>query len=139
CPDCGRIARPNILMFNDWLWVDGVTRQQSRAFEEWQTAVRGRRVVGLEIGGGKAIPTIRRIGERAVERARTTLVRINPEERDGGEGVLAVPLPALQALSLIDEAMNGKGGGSAQGDHFAPSAGQESGGPPFRLVRGGEM
>lgn len=139
CPDCGCIARPNILMFNDWLWVDGVTRQQSRAFEEWQSAVRGLRVVVLEIGAGKAIPTIRRIGERAAERARTTLVRINPEERDGGEGVLAIPLPALQALSLIDEAMKGKGGGSNQGNRFGSDTGREAGGPPFRLVPGGEM
>jgi NAD-dependent SIR2 family protein deacetylase len=139
CPGCGRIARPNILMFNDWLWVDGITRQQSRAFAQWQSAVRGQRVVVLEIGAGKAIPTIRRIGERAAERARTTLVRINPEERDGGEGALVVPLPALQALTLIDDAINGKRGGSDQGDHSRSDAGSETGGPPFRLVPGGEM
>jgi NAD-dependent SIR2 family protein deacetylase len=110
CPRCGQTARPNILMFNDTAWVDAATRVQMQAFERWKSAVRGLRLVIVEIGAGTAIPTIRRIGERAAERAQTTLVRINPEEaaHDAAENVLVVPLPALQALRLIDEAIDGR-------------------------------
>jgi NAD-dependent SIR2 family protein deacetylase len=123
CPRCGQTARPNILMFNDTAWMDAATRVKMQAFERWKSAVRGLRLVVVEIGAGTAIPTIRRIGERAAERARTTLVRINPEEEahDAAENVLVVPLPALQPLRLIDEAMKGGGGagaGAGAGDYL---------------------
>jgi len=116
CPHCGQVARPNILMFNDVDWIDTVTRQQMRAFDQWLTAVRGRRVVVLEIGAGTAIPTIRNLGERVAQRPRTTLVRINPEAQDE-EQRLIVPLPALQALTLIDAAMNKTGGPGRPREH----------------------
>ncbi|HWL64249.1 MAG TPA: Sir2 family NAD-dependent protein deacetylase [Steroidobacteraceae bacterium] len=116
CLHCGQVARPNILMFNDGAWVDAVTRRQMRAFDQWHAAVHGLRVAILEIGAGKAIPTIRRIGERAAERPRTTLVRINPEEREADETAVVVALPALQALTLIDAALESSG--TAQGSTF---------------------
>jgi hypothetical protein len=137
CPRCGQTARPNILMFNDTAWVDAVTRVQMQAFERWKSAVRGLRLVIVEIGAGTAIPTIRRIGERAAERARTTLVRINPEEEahDAAENALVVPLPALQALTLIDEAMNGAGGGGAgRGSASRKNPKRESNAPPFQQL-----
>jgi hypothetical protein len=90
----------------------------------------------VEIGAGTAIPTIRRIGERAAERARTTLVRINPEEaQDAAGNALVVPLPALQALWLIDEAMTGAGGGGAgRGNASRKNPKRESNAPPFQLL-----
>lgn len=62
-------------------------------------------MVILEIGAGTAVPTIRRISERVVQRRRTTLVRINPDAQEADDGTMLVPLPALQALTLIDAAM----------------------------------
>jgi NAD-dependent SIR2 family protein deacetylase len=106
CPRCGRIARPNILMFNDGAWIDAFTRQQMGAFDAWRASVRDQRLVILEVGAGIAIPSIRHIGERTAQRARTTLIRINPDAREGEEAATAVPLPALQALTLIDAAMH---------------------------------
>ena len=105
CPHCGAVARPNILMFNDTNWVSDVMQQQNRAFDAWLARTRGRRLVILEIGAGSAIPTIRRIGERAAQRPRTTLIRINPEEREGEDDVIVLPLPALQALTLVDQVL----------------------------------
>jgi len=125
CSRCGRVARPNILMFNDAEWIDTLTRQQMRAFDTWRASVRDRRLVILEIGAGTAIPTIRHIGERAAQRARTMLVRINPDARDGEESATVVPLPALQALTLIDAAMTRAGGGR---ESKAPSASPGGGG-----------
>lgn len=102
CPRCGAIARPNILMFNDPAWIRDVTLEQSRAFDTWLAGTRGRRLLVIEIGAGTVIPTIRRVGERAAQRPRTTLVRINPQDVEGDEGVILLRLGALQALSSID-------------------------------------
>jgi hypothetical protein len=92
-------------MFNDWAWVDVVAREQQRRFDEWLASLSGRRIVVIECGAGTAIPTIRRIGEQLAELSLATLVRINPAAEDVGESALAVQLPALQALSLIHEAL----------------------------------
>lgn len=105
CPRCGALARPNVLMFNDWDWVDVVAREQQHRFDEWLTGLRRSRVVVLECGAGTAIPTIRRIGERVAARAGATLVRINPAPERCAESIVALPMPALRALTLIDEAL----------------------------------
>lgn len=110
CPRCGAIARPNILMFNDADWVRGVTQQQGREFDAWLAGVRGRRVLILELGAGTAIPTIRRLGERAAERPRTTLVRINPQDLGDDGDTVVLPLGALQALTMIDAKRPAKAG-----------------------------
>jgi len=111
CPDCGALARPNVLMFNDGAWVDVVAREQEQRFDEWLAGVRGRRVVVIECGAGTAIATMRRLGERLAERSLATLVRINPAAEEGDETALVLQLPALQALTLIDEARaSGRGG-----------------------------
>lgn len=101
CPACGALARPNVLMFNDAHWVDAIAREQGRRFDAWLARVRGRRLVILELGAGKALPTIRRLGERIAERSFVTLVRINPDARQEEESVVALPMGALEALTAI--------------------------------------
>lgn len=105
CPHCGALARPNVLMFNDTAWVDAVRREQQPRFDRWLEGVRGQRLVILEIGAGTAIPTIRRLGERLAQRSRTTLVRINPQATEADETTHVLRLPALQALTLIQESL----------------------------------
>jgi len=92
-------------MFNDWAWVDVVAREQQRRFDEWLASLGGRRIVVIECGAGTALPTIRRIGEQLAEWTLATLVRINPAAEETGESVVALQLPALQALRLIQEAL----------------------------------
>jgi len=104
CPACGALARPNVLMFNDSHWVDVVAREQGRRFEAWLARIRERRLVILELGAGKALPTIRRLGERIAQRSLVTLVRINPDAREEADGVLALPMGALEALTAIRDA-----------------------------------
>ena len=105
CPQCGGLARPNVLMFNDWNWVDAVTRAQERRFDDWLRAVQGRSVVVIECGAGTAIPTVRRIGEWVARRTSATLVRINPSSESPDESVVALEMPALQALTRIEKAL----------------------------------
>ena len=105
CPHCGALARPNVPMFNDTAWVDAVRREQQPRFDRWLDGVRGQRLVILEIGAGTAVPTIRRLGERLAQRARTCLVRINPAATEAEEATHVLRLPALQALTLVQESL----------------------------------
>lgn len=100
CPHCGSIARPNILMFDDWDWVDERRARQAMRCRDWLEQVR--RPVVIEIGAGLHIPTVRRFSDRVVLRHGGSLVRINPRESnlDGMTGV-GIAAGALQTLAAI--------------------------------------
>lgn len=99
CPRCGALARPNILMFGDWGWVDAPYEKQEELLAAWiSTATKP---VVVELGAGKALPTVRRFSER---NARQRLIRINPREPKtsplhgvGFEGNAAATLKLLDA------------------------------------------
>jgi NAD-dependent SIR2 family protein deacetylase len=106
CPQCGGLARPNVLMFADADWVPNVTHEQERRYRSWLASVRGRKLVILELGAGTAIATIRWHGESlAAERPQTTLVRVNPDATDADESVIPLRLGALEALTRIEAAL----------------------------------
>jgi NAD-dependent SIR2 family protein deacetylase len=105
CPECGALARPNVLMFNDDAWIPNVTREQNERYTDWLAGLSGNRLVIIECGAGTAIPTIRLAAERIAERSFTTLIRINPAATEGDESAISVHLPALQALSMIQQAL----------------------------------
>lgn len=96
CPYCGGIARPNILMFNDWHWLSVRTALQQARLEQWLRQVK--RPLVIELGAGVAIPSIRRIGERH----GWALIRINPRDSAvGGRQQIALPMSALEGLQAI--------------------------------------
>ncbi|MBM82948.1 MAG: NAD-dependent protein deacetylase [Planctomycetaceae bacterium] len=99
CPDCGGLARPNILMFGDWDWIEDRTAEQSRRFQSWQQETRGMKIVSLEFGAGLAIPTVRHQCEGQMGR----LIRVNPREPEVPQGDIGLPIGALEAISRIDE------------------------------------
>jgi NAD-dependent SIR2 family protein deacetylase len=105
CPECGAIARPNTMMFDDLTFVPEVKRIQQQRYETWLASARGKQLVILEIGAGTAIDTIRRMGERVTERSRTTLVRINPKATEADEPAIPIRSTALEALTLIRSAL----------------------------------
>ncbi len=97
CPDCGSIARPNVLMFNDASWVGEHSYHQERNWQVWNSRVK--KPVVIELGAGIDIPSIRLISETQ----RVPLIRINPrhdEMDDGSEGV-SIPMGAKSALMGI--------------------------------------
>lgn len=107
CPRCGSIARPNILMFDDWNWIDARTKQQAAYEQQWLSQVRNPVVV--EIGAGKAIPTVRRFSERVVRQHRGRLVRINLWEAGvSRESDVGLAMRSLEALTVIDKALAGR-------------------------------
>jgi NAD-dependent SIR2 family protein deacetylase len=108
CPHCGGMARPNVLMFGDGAWVPRVKHAQQGHYQQWLSAVRGRRLMVIEVGAGKAIPTIRRLGEDLVAQGSATLVRINPDASDADEGAIPIRMGALEALTRIEELARAK-------------------------------
>ena len=105
CPECGALARPNVLMFNDDTWIADVRREQQGRYTDWLAGLRGKRIVIIECGAGTAIATIRNAGEKIAERSLATLVRINPAATEGVESAIVLRLPALQALTRIQQAL----------------------------------
>jgi NAD-dependent SIR2 family protein deacetylase len=102
CPDCGALARPNILMFGDRDWDWSETHSQSLRFETWLQTLEACRVVVIECGAGTAIPTVRLACEDLAERFGGTLVRINPREPEVPRRQIGIPLGAGESLRAID-------------------------------------
>lgn len=98
CPLCGGIARPNILMFGDWRWLEGRTEQQMARYRQWRE--QAGRVVVVEVGAGISIPTVRHFSEDEGD----MLIRINPREARVPKGqCIGIAMTALAALQLLDE------------------------------------
>ncbi|WP_226663463.1 SIR2 family NAD-dependent protein deacylase [Microbulbifer aggregans] len=96
CPDCGGVARPNILMFGDWHWNSQRADLQQSRYENWLNNVD--KLVTIECGAGTAIPTVRNQGEYL----DGTLIRINPREAQSSHpNAISIPAGAQQAITLI--------------------------------------
>lgn len=63
-PSTGLPSRPNVLMFNDDGVVMHAIEQQAQQFRQWLRCMpQAAAVAVVEVGAGKAIPTIRRTSE----------------------------------------------------------------------------
>ncbi|XLZ70401.1 Sir2 family NAD-dependent protein deacetylase [Massilia sp. SR12] len=100
CPECGGLARPNILMFGDWNWIERRSELQAARLEAWLERVR--RPLVIELGAGTAIPSVRQFGHSVVQRGGR-MVRINPREFAVGStadvGIAAGALDGLRAIA----------------------------------------
>jgi len=74
CNKCGSVMRPVVMMFNDPWMVTTDIDLQSMACLHWTMSKDN--IVGIEIGAGLAVPSLRIYGE---ERTKT-LIRINPHD-----------------------------------------------------------
>ena len=101
CPRCGAIARPNILMFGDWDWVEDRSARQQQALDAWLRRLR--RPVVIELGAGTHVATVRHFSERFAP----ALIRVNPTapEIPDPRGV-SLRLGAAEALERIAVALN---------------------------------
>jgi NAD-dependent SIR2 family protein deacetylase len=111
CPRCGGVARPNILMFNDWTWVPGRSDAQEAAFEEHLDRHATDPVVVIELGAGSAVATIRHLSQRLGHRPGCTVVRINPREAEIAPPHVSLATGALAGLRGIDGALAAALGG----------------------------
>ena len=111
-------------MFGDASWDPSRMFRQETRFERWVAEARseGRRryetegaecspaVCIVEIGSGKAVPTVRMTSESVASQTRGSLVRINPREADIPSRIprsraVEVYAGGLEAIRQIDAAM----------------------------------
>jgi NAD-dependent SIR2 family protein deacetylase len=103
CPQCGSIARPNILMFDDLGWIGDRYDQQRHALDDWIAAAC--RVVVVEIGAGTAIPTVRIFSERI----GASVIRINVHEAHANrKDTICLQGSALDTLRVLDQLWQGE-------------------------------
>ncbi len=101
CDNCGALARPNILMFGDWNWLDEREALQRSELRSWLPFVH--KPLVIELGAGEAIPTVRRVGEGM----NAPLIRINPRDFQVSRKTdIGLPLGALAGLSLLDQLLS---------------------------------
>lgn len=98
CKFCGNIARPNILMFGDWSWVDERAREQKEYFDSFLNKAYNNLVI-IEIGAGTAVPTVRVTGEQIAKEFGADLIRINPREPENAD--IGIPIGAKEAINHI--------------------------------------
>lgn len=103
CPDCGAVMRPNILMFGDWNWIADRTDMQSMALQRWLDDMTEKKykIVILEFGAGKAVPTVRIFSEQIAKNHKATLIRINPRDYEIPQGAIAVQAGAKEAIDAL--------------------------------------
>jgi NAD-dependent SIR2 family protein deacetylase len=108
CENCGRIARPNILMFGDWTWIPDRTNQQASSLAAWLKKIHKnqKRLAIIEVGAGEAVATVRYHSENIAEMHNATLIRINPRDYDVPAGHVAVPSNAKMAIDKIYRLIN---------------------------------
>ncbi|MFA5263638.1 MAG: Sir2 family NAD-dependent protein deacetylase [Opitutaceae bacterium] len=106
CISCGGLARPNVLMFGDSLWIDGRSSAQEIRFRLWLRKLARGKLAVVEVGAGRAIPTVRRYAEQLSQAAGTPLIRINPQDSEGPADCISIPEGALEALKKIDAALS---------------------------------
>jgi len=108
CKHCGSVARPNILMFGDWEWISHRTDGQEFLFERWLERISDMdyRLVIIEIGAGKAVPTVRITSERIAHQYDGILIRINPRDYEvPSKRYISIPLGGLEGIRRITEGL----------------------------------
>ena len=104
CPFCKGLARPNVLMFSDFSWLEGRALEQRENMFQWFREIEGSRVVVIECGAGNSIPTVRKFSQRKAIQFQGHLIRINPSEEEVPEGdrFISIKGKALETLEELD-------------------------------------
>ncbi len=107
CPHCGGLARPNILMFGDWLWLSNRSSQQNSVYHDWLGNLNRTKVrfVVIEAGAGNAVPTVRMQSESVYHKYNADFIRINPRDYDAPHGAISIPMGTKDALEAIESYM----------------------------------
>jgi len=107
CPECGAVARPNILLFGDWDWDMARINEQDERLKEW-LARRGisRDLVVVECGETPRLPALRAYVRRLVSEQGAPIVRISSKDATVDPGGVGVPLAAAEGLERINERLS---------------------------------
>ncbi len=97
CIHCGGLARPNVLMFDDYEWLSHRTQQQLARYQTWLASINRQKLAIVELGAGLAVPSVR----HECQRQGGTLIRINVREPQLSSPGISIDLPALKAIAEI--------------------------------------
>lgn len=100
CPYCGSLARPNILMFGDGLWIGRRTNEQEKRLHQFLNMHKN--PVVIEIGAGLAVPTVRRFSECFAP----SLIRINPRDSHTPTGCIELAMGGRNGIEKVWQALN---------------------------------
>jgi NAD-dependent SIR2 family protein deacetylase len=105
CHYCDGLARPNILMFDDWDWVGDRTEFQRGRFTAWLQSMvdHPAKIAIMEVGAGMAVPTVRYMSETVAVRLKGTLIRLNLREEAVPANQIGLALGAVEGLQKIVE------------------------------------
>ncbi len=106
CPQCQRVARPNILMFGDYSWLSKRSAIQEENFDEFLQLNDDNKMVIIEMGAGSSLPTIRHLSEQLGQRQLANVLRINPREPQIRAPHLSFSGGAVEVLSQIQNTLN---------------------------------
>lgn len=101
CPHCGEMARQNVLMFDDYFFCEKHYAPKEIALQNWLKQVNN--LVVVELGAGKAIPTVRRFSESTAKAKKAGFIRIN--KLDAGVPkmhFLSLEMNILEALKMLN-------------------------------------
>ena len=98
CIRCGRLARPNVLMFGDGGWLPNRSDEQQQRYRNWLGQLAGRPLAIIEFGAGSGVPTVR----WECEGQAGQLIRVNPRDTEAPLGSIVLPVGALQAIRAVD-------------------------------------
>lgn len=103
CHQCGGLARPNILMFNDNRWLKHDTEAQKMRMYEWIRPIldNDARLAVIEIGAGTAIKTVRHQTSTYMNFPNSRLIRINRDDSQVEDGHIGITGNAKEVLDLI--------------------------------------
>jgi len=87
-------------MFGDFQWNDQFNYEQKKRYSAFYYKHLPSEILVIEIGAGIAIPSIRHFSE-SILKDGADVIRINPSNPEGPDGVLSYKLGALDALSGI--------------------------------------
>ncbi|MDP2771335.1 MAG: Sir2 family NAD-dependent protein deacetylase [Giesbergeria sp.] len=105
CPRCGALARPNILMFDDWHWNQARSDRQRALLDRWLDKTPAPLV--LEIGARCAIASLRHFTKRMQQRG-SPLIRITLHEANiHNPDDIEITLGAKDTLEGIQLHLNG--------------------------------
>ena len=107
CPSCGKLARPNILMFGDGAWLQERSGAQDLRQRQWLREVSEKGIVIVECGAGTAVPSVRAEAEFIAHQHDARLIRINVREPEVPAGQIGLPMGALEALEEMDRLLAG--------------------------------
>jgi NAD-dependent SIR2 family protein deacetylase len=108
CPKTSILARPNVLMFGDYHWIDRRARAQSHRFDTFIASLpTGGTRTTIELGAGTAIPTVRWTCAQLASRGHH--IRINTRDPEGGAHTISIARGAREALTGIAKALSARG------------------------------